>query len=272
MSTTPPLPPTPPPGPAPQGGSYAPSSPAAKKGLSPLAWVAIGCGALLLLSGVAFIVGSFWVAKKAKNFAEGVADNPALATAKMIDFANPDIELVSHDDAAKTVTFRSVKDDRTFTFSWEDIEQGRFSISDDSGQSTTFGVDEETGTAGMVVRDESGEVTQRVGTGGAQEPPSWLPVPDGVTQEGGWVSDTPQGTSGLLTYRYSGSREEILDFYRTRLEAEGFELENSSYRAGDTAGLDVIVAKKDAQGRSASISLGGEVGTFAVTFESPKAQ
>lgn len=258
MTTTPPLPPTPT---MPAGPPTAPQ----KKGLGLLAWLAIGCGGVLILGFIAFAALGWFAVKKVKE----VAENPTLVIAKGIDLANPDLELVSTDDEAKTVTYRKTSTGEEITFSWEDIENGRVSLTDSSGKSTTIGVDESTGSAGVVVRNEAGEVSQQYSVSGSQQPPEWLPLPEGVTQEGGWVAQDESGTKGLLSFKYDGDRAALLEFYRTGLEAAGFKLESSSYQAGDSGGLDVLNARDD-KGRTATVSVGSEVGVFAVTFESPK--
>lgn len=259
MTTTPPLPPTP------GGTPFGAPTPPKKKGLGVLAWVAIGCVGVIVLGLIAFGAVTYFAVKKVKE----VAENPTLAAAKVIDMANPDLELVGTDDTAKTVTYRKVSTGEEITFSWEDIEQGRVSVTDATGKSTTIGVDETTGSAGVVVRDEKGEVSEQYSVSSKQEPPAWLPLPEGVTQEGGWVAQDQNGTKGLLSFKYTGDRESLMSFYRTELEAAGFKLETSSFQAGDAAGLEVINASDD-KGRKATVSIGTEVGVFAVTFESPK--
>lgn len=262
MDATPPFPPPVPPG----GNQWTPTPTPAKKGLGVWAWLAIGCGTLLLLSLIAFGVMTFFVAKKVKE----VAENPTLAAAKMIAFSNPDLELVGTDEDAQTVTYKKLSTGETLTFSWEDIKEGRINITDSTGKSTTLGVDEETGSAGVVVRDASGAVTDKVSINSKQEPPAWLLLPDGVTQQGGWVSEDSDAVQGLLSFKYTGSQSEVRDFFRTNLEQAGFVIETSSYQAGESVGLEVLTARDSASGREATISFGGEVGVFAVTFKSPK--
>jgi hypothetical protein len=244
-----------------------PNAPVPKRGLGVGAWIAIGCGGLLLLGLIIFLVAGWFVARKVKE----VAANPALAAAKVIDMANPDIELVSSDDTARTVTFKKTATGETFTFSWDDIEQGRFSITDGSGSTTTLGVDE-SGSAGMVTRNADGEVTQEVGVAGDQQPPAWFPVAPGAINQGGWVATTQEGQQGLLNFKFTGDKAEVLAFYRTELEGAGFTVESSSYSAGNS-GVDVLTARDDSTGRSATITLGtGEADVFAVTFDSPTQQ
>ena len=56
-----------------------PPAPAKKKGLPPLAWVGIGCGALVVIALIVFAVGSWLVAKKVRDVAGEFEANPAMA-------------------------------------------------------------------------------------------------------------------------------------------------------------------------------------------------
>ena len=98
-----------------------------KKGLSPWAWVAIGCGGLLLVAMIVMMVGGMFVAKKVGDFAEDFEENPA-AAAEMLIKMNPDLELVDSDRDAGTMTIRNKEDGEVITVNYEDIEKGKLSF------------------------------------------------------------------------------------------------------------------------------------------------
>ena len=123
-----------------------PATPPKKKGLPVLAWVAIGCGAIVILTLVAFGALGFFAVRKGtemvkeatgadsvSEFVEGFEKNPARAAAETAIRLNPELELVSSDDEAGTITFRNSRTGETATVDFEEIAQGRLSITTDEG-------------------------------------------------------------------------------------------------------------------------------------------
>ena len=76
----------------------------AKKGLPVWAWIGIGCGALMILVLVVVMVGGFFVARKVKDVAADLEQNPARTIARGIIMANPELEEVSTDEENGTMT------------------------------------------------------------------------------------------------------------------------------------------------------------------------
>ena len=109
---------TPPVNPAPAGAP-------AKKGLSGLAWVGIGCGGLILLGIIASVIFSIFIVKKTKELGADFNENPERAAAELVINFNPEYEKVSTDDEAGTMTIRA-KDGTVMTLTYEAIGEGRF--------------------------------------------------------------------------------------------------------------------------------------------------
>src|SRR5215470_13160748 len=86
---------SPPPPPSPPGTPQA-----QKKGMGPLAWIGIGCGVIVLLGCI--VMGAFFYFVKSK--ADEFQKNPALSAAKLAVQLNPDLDLVSSDEKAQTLT------------------------------------------------------------------------------------------------------------------------------------------------------------------------
>ncbi len=111
--------------PPPPPGAEAPK----KKGLSPLAWFAIGCGALIVLGlGSCFVMTAI-VANKAKNFVSDLEKNPDAAVIKAAELA-----LQAQSGArgrelrmpkAGTITVREKATGKEVTFDLEDIKAGK---------------------------------------------------------------------------------------------------------------------------------------------------
>ncbi|RPH54695.1 hypothetical protein EHM82_06480, partial [bacterium] len=102
--------------------------PPAKKGLSPLAWVAIGCGAIAILGTL--VVGGLVMAGGmfAKKQLDKLEENPVMTAAEWAVRANPDVELVESDPEAGTLTIREKATGKVTTISAEDAKEGKFTI------------------------------------------------------------------------------------------------------------------------------------------------
>jgi hypothetical protein len=86
--------------------SVPPSNPAVKKGMPTLAWVGIGCGTVIVIAVVvvAMLVG--WCKRSVGDLSE-FKNNPEKAAAEMMVRLNPEIKLVSQDDAKGEMTIRT---------------------------------------------------------------------------------------------------------------------------------------------------------------------
>jgi hypothetical protein len=91
-----------------------------KKGLGPLAWVGIGCGSIIVLGIVGFLVAGALLGPKIKKFAEDAQKDPARATATtMVNFSAGQIEMVAEDEPGKRYTVREKKTGKLTTIYWD---------------------------------------------------------------------------------------------------------------------------------------------------------
>ena len=110
-----------------------PESGADKKGLSPLAWIAIGIGTFvavgfagcLALGVFVFRTGQEAVreatgSESLSDFVEGLRGDPARTAAEAIIRINPELDLISTDDDAGTITFRNTRTDEEATLNFAD--------------------------------------------------------------------------------------------------------------------------------------------------------
>ena len=119
---------------------------APKKGMSTFVKVLLGCGVLLLLGiGSCFVVSGYFLKKgvgKISDFAKEMEANPDAAVVRAAELAlrlNPEVDVVSSDPAAGTITVREKKTGKEVTFNLEDIKAGKFSITADGGFRNTNG-------------------------------------------------------------------------------------------------------------------------------------
>lgn len=247
---------TPPPPPVP---GTAPT----KQGLPPLAWVGIGCGCLSVAALAVFFVTTYLVVQKGKEMveeatggvslaeiAEGFEKDPARTSAEMIVRLNPDLDLLETDDEEGTITFRNTKTGEEATLNFEDIAEGRFSMTTDKGN---FSLDVTDGAEGAVTfKGPEGEV--RFGGGGdLSDVPDWVPRYPGATDvQGTMHSSSADGIMGAFTGKSSDDAQKVVDHFKKLFADEGYELgAESMTRTGDGA-FGVITGTLD-DGRSINV-------------------
>lgn len=245
-----PTPPPPPPGGTSQGQTPPPPAGGAakKKGLPALAWVGIGCGALLILGLIAFVVVGGWIFGKAKDTLREFEENPAKVTAKAVVAANPDLEMVETDDAEGTITIRNKETGEVTTVDFEEVKQGKISFKS-GDEEVTVGFEEDgEGGGAFTVRDKEGKSRFRMGSGGAEEIPEWIPRYPGSEPEGTFLSSTETKTEGGFAFGLQDGLDEVLGFYEDELEGAGFEVTGrNSWEAGGSQGATISAEEANRQ-------------------------
>lgn len=105
-----------------------------KKGLPVIAWVGIGCGGFIVLGIIVSVIAFVQL----KGVYDKFVANPEKAGAEMIVSMNPDLKMLSQDEAKGTMTIRT-KDGQEMTLSYKDISEGKFTLTDANGNTTTLG-------------------------------------------------------------------------------------------------------------------------------------
>jgi len=223
--------------------------------MGPLAWVAIGCGAIILIGILAVTAGGLFVAKKAKDFIEDVESNPVAAAAETIVRLNPELELVESDRQGGKITVREKGTGKVLTFNYEDLEYGRFSFEDSEGESTSVDFsqtgDGETGTLSV----STNEGTSTWGTAGAAvELPDWLPAYTGSASGiGGFSSSTSDRRSGSYIFTTDDEPQQVLAFYQEVMDDLELETSRTSYSGGGSS-VESITGTADGQSLTVTVS------------------
>lgn len=199
-----------------------------KQGLPVWAWVGIGCGALLVLVMVVVMVAGFFIANKVKDVAADFEDNPAMAAAHMIVKLNPELEEVSSDEDAGTITVRNKETGEEITVNFEDIKEGRFSWSTDEGEVTVDASKLEDSGSLTVTNDEGGVVFS-TGQTSTDDFPDWVPVYPGTEPSSRHTMKTEESLSGGFEVETTDTVAEVLEFYRSSLEAEGYTISVNTF-------------------------------------------
>lgn len=239
-----------------------PQPPQQKKGLGVVGWIAIGCGAILLLC----LVALFGLGYMGKRFYDKAAKNPAKMAAELMVRADPNLEIVSSDDDSGTVTIRNKETNEEVTVNLDELKEGRIKFGTDEGESTVdFSGQGSEGGVNVTATDEKGQTsTFSAGAGGEAKLPDWLPLYPGSSAQGAYDATTPEGRSAMAVVTTSDSPEKVLAFYEERLKAEGIEVQKTTFEnAGQTGGT--VGGSTADQKRSVSIMVGTSEGKTQAT-------
>ncbi len=247
MSSTPQAPPPPP---------RAPQAPAAQKKTSPLVWVLVGCGGLVLLGAIIMLVAGLFVAKKVGSFAEDAKKNPGMAAAKMIVAMNPDLETVSTDESAGTITIRNKKTNEVMTVDFEDVKKGKIRFKNEKGETAEISASGEGETGKIEVKSDKGTMT--FGAGAATEAPDWVPSYPGSEPQGMYSTKGPQGLSAAFSFDTKDSPEKVMSYFEEQLKDGGFEVTTSTFKKGAKLSGGLINGVAEGQKRQVHVTVSQE--------------
>lgn len=205
MSNAPLLPPAPPP--------LLP-----KQGLSPLVWVGIVLGSVLLVLVVLGILAFGFIKKKVDLYTK----NPEKAAAEMLVRVHPDLEILAQNDEKGEMTIR-VKGGETLTARYNEIAKGKFSF-----------------------KDAQGDVIQLGGKSDLSEVSSWVPQVAGLSD----IRAFQNIRNGKVAGFYAGHSSDSPEAIEAIVEAEAHKLGLSS-----SSSSSVSLGKKGHITRSYSDSL-----------------
>lgn len=231
-----------------------PSAPA-KKGRSPWLWVGLGCGILLLAALVVMVVSGLWL----KGQVQDIAENPAVAAARLIAAANPEIELEEVDRDRRRITFRHKETGERFTVDFEDVERGQVRFETEEGE-VVLDTEGEEG-----VRVESPEGTMTFGAGEARDVPAWVPRPPDMRPEGHFTMERAGERSGHFSSELDEPLSRVLDSYQSLLEEEGFAVTAQTFQYDETQAMAVLSATDEARGRTIQVTLIDQEGQTQVS-------
>ena len=205
----------------------------AKKGLPVWAWIGIGCGAMIVLAMIVVTIGGYLVANKVKDVAADFEDNPAMATARMIVKLNPELEEVSTDEEAGTITVRNTKTDEIITVNFDDIEDGKFSFTTGDREVNIDASDLDDGN--LKITDGEDNVVYSAGKV-SEDVPTWVPVYPDTEPTNRHTMKAGGESSGGFEIETVASVEEVMEFYRSTLEGEGYSVSVNTYSQDQTTG------------------------------------
>lgn len=249
--------------PGPPTGAAAPAAPP-KKG-NALKFVLIGCGSLLVLMMIGFVLFGLFVAHKAKQYGldpDLMKRNPAFAAAKMLTAANPDFEVLESDEGKGIITVRNKKDGKRLTIDVaQTSKKHQIVFRGENGEEVTFG-EGAAGEGNMVVRTKEGTTT--IGAGAKAKLPAWMPSYPGVTTQSNFSMQGDKENTGSYGFTTKDSPEQIASFYEQGFKSAGLSVTKTTMPAG--AMLMVEDAEKKRSGMVNVVSEKGQT-QVTVTFQ-----
>lgn len=247
---------------------------AAKSGLSTLAKVGIGCGVLGVIGLVVFVVAGYFLVQKGQEMvqeatgvesleelAESLQENPAKFAAELAIRNNPDLEFLETDDEDGTITFRNRASGEKATLNFEDIAEGRFSMSTDEGD---ISIDADA-DGGVTVAGPEGEA--RFGArANLEDVPDWVPLyPNASEIKSAFQSASGNEMNGALSITTSDTPQAVFDYYKQLFEEQEHNILSQSMT--DTGQGSLGSLKVDlGTGREINIAILGLAGTCQVTL------
>jgi hypothetical protein len=227
-----------------------------KKKVSPIVWILLGCVGLIVVIVIVLAgTGAYFVHK--------VAANPAMAAAKLVVSANPDLDLVSSDDKAGTLTVRNKKTGEVVTVDLDDIKNGHLKFKSGDKESE-LNVGGEGNEGGLTVTDGSGKTTFKVGGGAGAKVPDWVPMYPGTTPTGYYQADNGEASTGAFALSTKDGAKEVLDYYAKALGEMGKKVDRSTYSANDTEGGILTGGTADGK-RQINVTVSSQDGETTVT-------
>lgn len=233
-------------------------------------WVLVGCGSFLIIGIIAVFLGGYFVWNKAKEAgfdSDLIQNKPALALAKMIVAANPDVELVSVDDDKGLITVRNKKTDETVTVNLDDAKNGKISFKKEGEDEVTLEANGDESKGSLEVK--SAEGTAKFSSGSVEKLPDWLPVYPDVQLVGSYSAQNKGGQSGGFHFATKDPPNKIISFYEDGLRRAGMEVNTNLLQTNGKVSGGMATGEDTKKKRIVSINaLPSEDGTqVTVVFE-----
>lgn len=220
--------------------------------MSPLAWVAIGCGGITVVGLIAVVVLGVSIfrfgqsaldeatgGQSLSEIVDGLEDDPVKTMAEAAIRLNPEFEWISTDDEAGTITFLHIEAEEEVTLSFADISEGRFTMTTNEGEFVIDGSGDARGDsadAGSVTFTGPAGQTRLGANIDLDDAPEWVPIyPGSSGVQMPYVTSSANGASGMVTGSTGDSVEQVVDYYRSAIEDRNFTVGNvTSTQSGAT--------------------------------------
>ena len=210
-----------------------------KKKTSPLVYILVGCGGLIVIGGIVFAVAMYFVYNKAKQMGldpELMRKSPAMAVAQFVAATNPDVEILSSDEANATITVKDKKTGKVITVSLDDAKNGNITIKEDGKDEVKIQAKGNGESGSLEVKSSEGSM--KFGNTG-DKMPDWLPAYPGAAATGTYSFSGNDAESGGFHFSTSDSSEKVISFYESELKKSDMKVQTfKTSQAGTVTGED----------------------------------
>jgi hypothetical protein len=212
-------------------------------------WVLIGIGTFFMLIVIAAVGLGVFVAHKAEQAGLNTdlfKRSPALAAAKLVVAANPDVELVSTDEGKREMTVRNKKTGKVYAMSFEDAKNGKFTMKED------------------------GKTTLTVG--GKAKVPSWVPDYPGSDPQGAFSAQGEDGVGGTFAFKTKDSSDKVVKYFQDQFKASGLNVTSNITNQNGQSTAGILSAQDEFRKHNVTVIVGVDSGetNVAVTYATSK--
>jgi hypothetical protein len=188
--------------------------PPGKKSTPVWLWILGGALVFVFVVGIAVVAGGIFLIKSAQ-------DNPTAALAKLVELSNPNIEVLSVDDATGKVTIKDKETGKTVTVSMDDLKQGKLEVKTDEG-------------------------TVQMGANVEGRTPDFVPIYPGAKQTNVMSSKMTDSEGGTVVLEVKEEFGKVKSWYEEKINNGGFETKSTTSVAGSEGpGAMMVAAKND---------------------------
>ena len=232
MSSYPPNPPQPPSYGPPQYQPQVPPPPSKKANLFFI--IGGGCLLVLVLALATCTIGM-------RSCAHFVRRNPDVLVRKVIEMANPNLEVISIDKDRNVIKVYDKNSKKTLTLDMEDAKKGHSRVIGDDGTNISLNGDNNQGK--VEITDGKGGQVSFTGESATTITESWIPSYPGSSKLGAMKSTQNGKKSGTYRFKSNDDVKQVISFYDEKLNSDGFKINKTSYDANGESGGSVTGEK-----------------------------
>jgi len=195
----------------------------------------------------------------ARSCAHLVSSNPVVL-GRIIAAANPNLDVIDVNEAKGTIKVRDKNSNKTFYLNLTDAKRGKIEIVDEDGKGIRI-----TGDGGNGKIEVSGEDGEKaaVTTGDKALQGGWVPAYPGAKVLSSMNAEKQGVQSGVYTFQTSDSPQQVADFFKDKLKADGFTISNENSVANQVDSLTLV---KDHRAVAFVVTHQGDKRTVIVTY------
>lgn len=260
MAQPPPPPATPPPPPPPPAAP--PPTPATGSNRTLIIVLCIIGGILVLIGGCVATCTYFGykASKRMKSYTQEAQKNPKLAAISLAASFQPDIQIVSKDEAAGKITLRNKKTGEVVTLDTNDLSSGNMSkaleqfakgMKPPAGSAHTVAREPESAPSAAEPPPEEKPAEARISPARAaahaavmKKFPDFIPTYRGARTLDTTINAFAGNTVGNYSFATSDPPEAVADFYEKKFTAAGFTILTKQNGSNDNGPTTAMVAQR----------------------------